>query len=974
MKYGIALEGGGAKGAYHAGALKALEDLNIPIGGVTGTSIGAINGAYFLQKNANALIEFWESLNPSYLFPETLIHLHEFLINKKTDNYLGLAKEIRGIISEGGVSLEPFKKTLYSHIDEGVLRKLDKDFGLVTFSLTDMKPVEIMLKDIPDGELMNYLIASSYLPGFKREKLFGKSFVDGAFYDNLPVNLLVKAGYKNIIAIELLGVGIKKRPKDKDLKIISIRPSDDTGRSIDFESGLSYRNIQMGYYDTLRIFKNYYGQWFYLEDIWSPERAFDFLNDLSKDQVIDLCQDMNLHPMPYKRCLFEHIIPTWMSLLKIPPKADYNMILLYLLEYIGKVLDLDRYQIITMDELIEMIREHLYAIDLEDGTWEGLVSKFLKATNLYKFTFKEKVALSCAKKIIISSQKEAILNYKEKYQAWLNNDYFDQDFRQELKALEGNEKEIEERFYTDLAFGTGGMRGIIGAGTNRMNKYVLRKASQGFANYALNNYDNNSIVIAYDCRHKSEEFALETGLVFAANGIKAYMFKSLRSTPELSFAVRRLKATVGVVVTASHNPPEYNGFKVYGDDGCQLLPKEADQVVAEVNKIEGFEQVNYMEKDQALQEGLLVYLDDKEDEAYLDMVESVAIDSEIIETIEDLKLVYTPLHGTGGRPVSQMLKRRGLKHFYPVQAQMIADPDFSTLKSPNPEDFSAFEMAIDLAKEKDADVAVATDPDCDRVGVVVRNKGEYQPLNGNQLGVLLVDYILSNIKNMPSNPLIVNTIVTSGMAEKIIKSHGALLESTLTGFKFIGEKIKENENTDKTFLFGYEESYGYLAGTHVRDKDAVIATMLVAEMVAKYKQAGKTLMDRLHELYEDFGYYQEDLSSIVLKGKEGVEKIKEIMSTLRSEPFEEVAGKKVVKIMDCLNQVILEGDKTKATQLPKSDVLKFFLEDGSWIAARPSGTEPKLKLYYSISGHTLKACQIMLSSVKDQVLDRVHKI
>lgn len=565
------------------------------------------------------------------------------------------------------------------------------------------------------------------------------------------------------------------------------------------------------------------------------------------------------------------------------------------------------------------------------------------------------------------------MNYKSRYNEWLENTYFSEAFREELKSIANDEKEIEERFYKDLEFGTGGMRGVIGAGTNRMNEYVIRKASQGFANFAKGRYEENAIVIAHDCRHKSPDFALETALVFAANGIKAYLFESLRSTPELSFAVRNLKASVGVVVTASHNPPEYNGFKVYGDDGCQLLPDDADKVVEEVNKIQSFDEVNYMTKEEAIEKGLLVYLDEKQDNEYLDMVESVAIDSKIIEEVEDLKVVYTALHGTGARPIELIMKRRGLKHFYPVEEQMVADANFSTLKSPNPEDVSAFEYGIELAKAHDADVVIATDPDCDRVGVVVKTADGYEALNGNQTGVLLVDYVLGHV-DMPENPYMVNTIVTSGMAEKIIKGYGAELMSTLTGFKFIGEKIRLYEDGSKNFLFGYEESYGYLAGTHVRDKDAVIATMLVVEMVAKYKKEGLTLVDVLENLYKKVGYYQESLTSIVLKGKEGLEKIARIMSTLRANPLTEVAGLKIDSVMDCLDQSITDENGKKDNGLPKSNVLKYFLEDGSWFAARPSGTEPKLKIYFSVTDKSKKAVMDKLSKVEKEVLDIVNHV
>lgn len=566
------------------------------------------------------------------------------------------------------------------------------------------------------------------------------------------------------------------------------------------------------------------------------------------------------------------------------------------------------------------------------------------------------------------------MNYKVKYNEWVANDYFDEEFKKELLSIQNDEKEIEERFYKDLEFGTGGMRGVIGAGTNRMNEYVIRKASQGFANFAKKRYKDNAIVIAHDCRHKSPEFALATALVFAANGIKAYLFESLRSTPELSFAVRELKASVGVVVTASHNPPAYNGFKVYGDDGCQLLPVDADKVVEEVNQIQSFEDVRYMSKEEAIEKGLLVYLDDKQDDIYLDMVESVAINKDIIEEVKDLKVVYSPLHGTGGRPIKLIMERRGLSHFYPVEEQMIPDADFTTLKSPNPEDVSAFEYGIELAKKVDADLVITTDPDCDRVGLVVKHDGEYQALNGNQTGVLLVDYVLGHTKDMPENPFLVNTIVTSGMAEKIIEGYGAELMSTLTGFKFIGEKIKLYEDGSKNFLFGYEESYGYLAGTHVRDKDAVIATMLAVEMAATYKKNNQTLIDVLNGLFEKVGYYQESLTSIVLEGKEGLEKIKRMMSSLRSNPVKEVAKLKVSSWMDCLEQSVYDESGKKDNGLPSSNVLKYYLEDGSWFAARPSGTEPKLKIYFSVTGTTKEDCLNKLQRIEEEVLNMVHSI
>ena len=477
------------------------------------------------------------------------------------------------------------------------------------------------------------------------------------------------------------------------------------------------------------------------------------------------------------------------------------------------------------------------------------------------------------------------MSYREFYEAWLNNPYFDDAFKEELKSISQDEKEIEDRFFKDLEFGTGGMRGVIGAGRNRMNKYVIRKASQGFANYLISENDGDlAVVIAHDSRRMSPEFSLETALVMAANGIKAYIFDSLRTTPELSYAVRHLGASGGVVVTASHNPPEYNGYKIYGSDGCQLVPEKADMVVNEVSAIQDYSTIKYMSEKDAKAKGMLVVLGEEQDTAYVEMIKT-HIKRNLDQSVkEDLKIVYSPLHGTGARVVERVLSETGYSGFIPVKEQMVPDSEFSTLRLPNPEEPDAFDLGVKYARESDADIIVATDPDCDRVGVMVKHEGEYELLNGNQTGALLVDYVLSSMKDMPENPVIINTIVTSTIGEEIAQKYGVGSMSTLTGFKFIGEKIREFEKTGShTFIMGYEESYGYLIGTDVRDKDAVVSTMMVAEMAAYYKAQGKNLYQRLDEIFQEVGYYLEDLIAITMKGKQGMEQISKIMNHMRTQ-------------------------------------------------------------------------------------------
>ncbi|SHJ66069.1 phospho-sugar mutase [Paramaledivibacter caminithermalis] len=573
------------------------------------------------------------------------------------------------------------------------------------------------------------------------------------------------------------------------------------------------------------------------------------------------------------------------------------------------------------------------------------------------------------------------MEYMKKYEEWLNNPYFDEETKKELWCIYDNEKEIEERFYKELEFGTGGLRGIIGAGTNRINKYIVRKATQGLSNYLLKEIDNakkKGVVIAFDSRYKSPEFAREAALVLGGNGIKAYVFESLRTTPELSFSVRELKAAGGIVITASHNPPEYNGYKVYGEDGGQLVPKYAKKVIEEIRKIQDYSQVNYINEQEAKDKDLLYIIGEEIDRKYIDMVKSLALRKDVIEKTKDFKIVYTPLHGTGAMIVKKVLTEAGFKNFFPVKEQEVPDSNFSTVESPNPEQHDAFNMAIELAEKVHADIIIGTDPDCDRVGVVVKNKeGKYEVLTGNQTGALLTDYILSSMESIPKNSVIIKTIVTSELGSRIAESYGVETINTLTGFKFIGEKIKEfEENGDRNFLFGYEESYGYLTGTSVRDKDAVISSLLIAEMAAYYKLKGMTLLDGLEHLYEKFGYYREDLKSMVLKGKEGLEKIGRIMDNLRNNQQLQIGEIKIHIIRDYLigRAKFVDNGREEALDLPKSNVLHFTLEDGSWIAIRPSGTEPKIKIYFSAIGENKEQAEKKLNKIKKHILRRIDEI
>jgi len=552
------------------------------------------------------------------------------------------------------------------------------------------------------------------------------------------------------------------------------------------------------------------------------------------------------------------------------------------------------------------------------------------------------------------------VNYMDMYKRWLN---FDEDTKNELLNLD--EKEIKERFYKELEFGTGGLRGIIGAGTNRMNVYTVRKATQGLANYIKNKgIENASVAIAYDSRKFSDRFAKEAALVLNANGIKTYMYKELRPTPMLSFAVRYLKTTAGIVITASHNPKEYNGYKVYWSDGGQITEEHAEGILKEISKVD-YDDILTMDFEKAVDLGLFNYIDDEVETAYINLVKGLTVNKDIVEKAKnDLKIIYTPLHGTGNKPVRRVLEEIGYKNVYIVKEQENPDPNFSTVKYPNPEEHEVFKRAIEMAKELEADLIIGTDPDCDRVGVVVKNKeGEYIVLTGNQTGALLTHYILENLKTtgrMPKNPVVIKTIVTTEMARRIAKSYEVEVIDVLTGFKYIGEKIKEfEEKQNKDFVFGFEESYGYLSGTFVRDKDGVIASMLICEMAAFYKLKGMTLYEGLISLYEKYGYFKEDLKSITLEGIEGSQRIKEIMDMLRNNPPKEIAEIKVREVKDYLKGI---------NDLPKSNVIQLVLDDDSIITARPSGTEPKIKFYFAARGKSYKDTEERLEKIKMEFL------
>ena len=556
------------------------------------------------------------------------------------------------------------------------------------------------------------------------------------------------------------------------------------------------------------------------------------------------------------------------------------------------------------------------------------------------------------------------MDYKEIYQSWIDNPYFDEATIRELKELEGNEQEIQDRFYKELEFGTAGLRGVIGAGTNRMNIYTVRKATQGLANYIIKqNGEAKGVAIAYDSRRMSPEFADEAALCLAANGIKAYVFESLRPTPELSFAVRNLGCIAGINITASHNPPEYNGYKVYWEDGAQITAPRDKEIIAEVNAITDYHTVKTMSKSDAQKAGLYQVIGREIDDAYMAELKKQIIHPEIIKKVaDDIKIVYTPLCGTGNKPVRRVLSELGFKHVYVVPEQENPDPNFTTLEYPNPEDPKAFTYALRLAKEKDADIVLATDPDADRLGVYAKDQktGEYVPFTGNMSGMLIAEYILrerSKCGLMPEDPALVTTIVTTNMAGVITKAYGVKLIEVLTGFKYIGEQIKFFEQTgSNNYVFGLEESYGCLAGTHARDKDACVAVMCLCEAAAYCKNEGKTLWDMMLEMYEKYGYFKETQYTITLKGVDGAKQIAEIMDKLRKNPPKAFGSMKVLRFRDYQEGRIVDMETGAVTPagLPKSNVLYFELPDDFWCCARPSGTEPKIKFYMGVKGSSLE--------------------
>ena len=572
------------------------------------------------------------------------------------------------------------------------------------------------------------------------------------------------------------------------------------------------------------------------------------------------------------------------------------------------------------------------------------------------------------------------MNYKEKYNEWLNSKVISESVKEELRGIT-DEKELEDRFYKELDFGTGGLRGVIGYGSNRMNVYTVSKATQGFANYLNKNFESPKVAIAYDSRNMSKEFAEAAALTLCANNVKVYLYESLRPTPMLSFATRHLSCQGGIVITASHNPKIYNGYKVYDEFGGQVTDEKAGLIINEVNSIENYEDIKTISLEEAIKDNLLEYIGEDVDKAYLEEVKGLTIRTELVkEHAKDLKVIYTPIHGSGNMPVRRVLKELGYENVEVVKEQEKPDGNFPTASYPNPENPQVFELALEMAKTNTPDIIFGTDPDCDRIGVVVKeNSGEYKVLTGNQTGLLLTDYILSSLKEegkLPSNGVVIKTIVTSEGARAIANYYGVEIMDVLTGFKYIGEKIREfQEKGDKKYLFGFEESYGYLAGEFVRDKDAVIASMLIAEMTLYYKEQGKSLYEALIELYNRIGFFKEDLISIELKGKEGQEKISKCLDLLRETALTEVDGVKVATRLDykLSKEENLENNTEFVINLPKSNVLKYILADGSSFVVRPSGTEPKMKVYSAVKGESITNAEEKLKRFNEKVMEIINE-
>ena len=575
------------------------------------------------------------------------------------------------------------------------------------------------------------------------------------------------------------------------------------------------------------------------------------------------------------------------------------------------------------------------------------------------------------------------MNYKEKYQEWCSNEIFDEETKKELLSIANNEQEIEDRFYKELEFGTAGLRGIIGAGTNRMNKYTVGKATQGLANYIIKQGgQDRGVAIAYDSRNMSQEFSQQTALCLNANGIKTYRFDTLRPTPELSFAVRELGCTAGVMITASHNPPEYNGYKVYWDDGAQIVAPHDKEIIAEVNKVKDYSLIRSISLEEAKKLRLYNVIGKAMDKLYLQAIKKQVLNPDVIKEMgKDLKVVYTPLHGTGNEPVQTVLEELGFENVYVVPEQELPNGNFPTVDYPNPEDIKAFDLALKLAKRQDADLVLATDPDADRLGVLAKDSktGEYMSFTGNMSGLLIAEYILDQKKAkklMPKNGALISTIVSSNLAQAIAKEYKIDFIEVLTGFKYIGEQIRNFEATGSNeYLFGFEESYGCLVGTHARDKDAITAVMMLCEAAAYYKKKGLTLWDQMINIYKKYGFYKEGISTITLKGADGAIKMKELLESIRNNPPTELGGYKVTKVRDYQTGKIVDTKtgKESATGLPTSNVLYYDLEDDAWCCVRPSGTEPKVKFYMGVKGKSLEDAENELAELKKSMMELSEK-
>jgi len=572
------------------------------------------------------------------------------------------------------------------------------------------------------------------------------------------------------------------------------------------------------------------------------------------------------------------------------------------------------------------------------------------------------------------------MNYLEEYKKWMESTFIDEETKKELKEIENNEKEIEDRFYKNLEFGTAGLRGIIGTGTNRMNKYTVSKATQGLANFIIKEKGQaRGVAIAYDSRNMSKEFSEIAANCLNANGIKAYVFEELRPVPELSYAVRRLGCIAGIMITASHNPAQYNGYKVYWADGAQIVAPKDKQIIEEVNNVQNYEDAKRMEKNLAIKLGLYNVIGKEIDNSYIEELKKLSINPNIIREQEDLKIVYTPLHGTGNIPVQRILKEIGLENVFVVPEQEKPDGNFPTVEFPNPEDKKAFKMALELAKKENAEIVLATDPDADRLGIYAKNNktGNYMPFTGNMSAMLIAEYMFSQKKEkgiLPINGALITTIVSTNLAKAIARNYNLKLFEVLTGFKFIGEKIKQFEETKQySYEFGFEESYGCLVGTHSRDKDAIVAIMMLCEAAAFYKSQGISLWEQMINIYEKYGYYVEDAKSIILEGAEGSLKIKEILNNLRKNPLEKIGNYKVLEFRDYKEEIIknMVTEEISKTDLPNSNVLYYELEGDSWCCVRPSGTEPKIKLYFGVKEETMQKAQEELEKIKEDMIKKL---